>query len=581
MRAAFALLALDMRGTLALLALAWPALAPAQLGSPEADTGRTEKAAAHAPRHMVVAAHPLAVEAGHAVLALGGSAVDAAIAVQAVLGLVEPQSSGIGGGAFLLHWSAAQRARRSYDGREAAPLAASEERFLRNGMPLDYLDAVNSGNAVGVPGVLRALELAHRRHGRLPWRELFQYAIFAAEEGFAITPRLNRLLERDPALRRDPAARRLYYDAAGRALAVGTIIVNAEYGRTLREVAARGADAFYFGAIADDIVLAARGHERPGDLTSVDLARYRAIERDPVCGAYRGSRICGMGPPSSGGIAVLQILGVLERTPFARAAPASADALHWFSEAARLAFADRLRYVADPAFSPQPVAGLLDAAYLDARARLVGERSMGPALPGEPAGAVAMGDADETEAAGTSHLSIVDASGDAVAMTTTVESAFGSRIMVRGFLLNNQLTDFAFVPTFAGRPVANRVGGGKRPRSSMAPTVVFDRDGELRLVAGSPGGPSIILYVARTLVAILDWGMDAQAAVSLGNFGSTGGPTMLERGTALEALDDALAERGHVLGFPAMPSGLHVIERVPGGWRSGADPRREGVARGG
>lgn len=569
-----------MRLALALVALAATWQAQAQLGSPEIATPRQEKQAITAPQHMVVAAHPLAVEAGHAVLRLGGSAVDAAIAVQAVLGLVEPQSSGIGGGAFLLHWSEAEKTVRSYDGRETAPLAAREDRFLPPaGVPLNFLDAAASGAAVGVPGVLRALELAHGRHGRLPWRELFQYAIFAAEEGFVVTPRLHALLARDPALRMDPAARALYYDAAGRAIAAGTTLVNREYGRTLREIAARGADAFYYGELADAVVLAVRSHRRPGDLSVVDLARYRALEREPVCGSYRAASLCGMGPPSSGGIAVLQILGMLEHTAFDRAAPASAAAVHLFAEASRLAFADRLRYIADPAFVPQPVSGLLDPAYLAQRARLIGERSMGPALPGVPRGALALGDALESEAAGTSHVSIVDAAGDAVSMTTTIESAFGSRIMVRGFLLNNQLTDFAFVPEFAGQPVANRVQPGKRPRSSMAPTFVF-ATGRLRAVLGSPGGPLIIPYVAKTLVAMLDWGMDAQSAIALGNFGSAGGPTLLERGTPVEELGDALAERGHVLNFAPLGSGLHAIERTPQGWRSGADPRREGIARG-
>jgi gamma-glutamyltranspeptidase/glutathione hydrolase len=529
----------------------------------------------------VVAAHPLAVDAGHAVLALGGSAVDAAIAVQAVLGLVEPQSSGIGGGAFLLHWSESERRLRSYDGREAAPLAARDDRFLREGgAPMPFLDAVASGASVGVPGVLRMLELAHRRHGRLPWRELFQYAIFAAEEGFIVTPRLNLLLERDPALREDAVARKLYYDADGRAIAVGSRLVNREYGRTLRAIAAGGADALHYGGIAEDIVRAVRGHARPGDLTLADLSRYSALEREPVCGTYLASRICGMGPPSSGGIAVLQILGMLERTGFHALPAASAAAVHLFAEAGRLAYADRAHHIADPGFVPQPVAGLIAPDYLDARARLIGARSMGPAMPGEPRDGLMVGSAPETELGGTSHLAIVDAAGDAVSMTTTVESAFGSRIMVRGFLLNNQLTDFAFVPEFAGRPVANRVQPGKRPRSSMAPTLVFDANGRLTMALGSPGGPQIINYVAKSLVATLHWGMGLQAALELGNFGSTGGPTQLERGTALEELGDALAERGHVIGFPQLTSGVHGFERTAPGWRSGTDPRREGSARG-
>jgi gamma-glutamyltranspeptidase/glutathione hydrolase len=537
--------------------------AAAQLGGPEIDTGRVEKQAVIAKRHMVAAADPLAVAAGLEMLRAGGSAADAAIAAQLVLGLVEPQSSGLGGGAFVLHWEDKARRVRTYDGRETAPAAAKPGRFLdRQGNPEEFMLAVASGRAVGVPGVPRLLERLHREHGRLPWARLFEPAIRLAEGGFAKTRRLARLLEREHLLREDAAARALFY--------AGPRIVNREYAATLRVLAKEGAGAFYRGPIADDIVRAVRAHARPGDMAPEDLAAYGVIERDPVCGAYRGYRLCGMGPPSAGGIGVLQILGMLERTGFAQAPPGSAQAVHLFSEAARLAYADRLRYVADPAFAPQPVAKLLDAKYLDARARAIGERSMIFALPGELDG----------EAAGTSHLSVVDGEGNAVAMTTTIEHAFGSRILVRGFLLNNQLTDFGFLPTVAGRPNANRVEGGKRPRSSMSPTLVFERDGRLKMALGSPGGLAIINYVAKTLVATLDWGMDIQAAISSPNFGSTNGPTFLERRTAIEELGDALAERGHVLNFTPLTSGLHGIERVSGGWRGGADPRREGVAAG-
>ncbi|HEX9184572.1 MAG TPA: gamma-glutamyltransferase [Burkholderiales bacterium] len=536
----------------------------AQLGSPEIDTGRVEKQAVNAKRHMVAAADPLAVAAGLEMLRAGGSAADAAIAAQLVLGLVEPQSSGLGGGAFVLHWEDKARRVRTYDGRETAPAAARPGRFLdRQGNPEEFMLAVASGRAVGVPGVPRLMERLHREHGRLPWARLFEPAIRLAEGGFAKTRRLARLLEREPLLREDAAARALFYDAGPR-------IVNREYAATLRLLAKEGAAAFYRGPIAEDIVRAVRAHARPGDMTAEDLAAYGVIEREPVCGTYRGHRLCGMGPPSAGGIGVLQILGMLERTGFAQAPPGSAQAVHLFSEAARLAYADRLRYVADPAFAPQPVAKLLEAKYLDARARMIGERSMFFALPGELDG----------EAAGTSHLSVVDGEGNAVAMTTTIEHAFGSRILVRGFLLNNQLTDFGFLPTIAGRPNANRVEGGKRPRSSMSPTFVFERDGRLKMALGSPGGLAIINYVAKTLVATLDWGMDIQAAISSPNFGSTNGPTFLERRTPIEELGDALAERGHVLNFTFLTSGLHGIERVPGGWRGGADPRREGIAAG-
>jgi len=528
---------------------------------------------------MGAAANPHAVDAGIEILRAAGSAVDAAIAVQMVLGLVEPQSSGIGGGAFLLHWSQEAKRVRSYDGRETAPAAARADRFLgADGKPLPRHEAVVGGRSVGVPGVLRMLELAHREHGRLPWARLFEPAIRLAESGFPMSPRLHRLLERESALRGDASARQLFYATEGRARPVGERIVNADYAATLQVIAARGADAFYRGSIADDLVRAVRGNA--GDLTLDDLAAYSAIEREPVCGRYRAQRICGMGPPSSGGIGVLQILGILERTAFTRAPPQSAEALHLFSEAGRLAYADRLRYVADPAFVPQPVAGLLEPDYLDGRARLVGERSMGRAQAGTPRGAVAMQDAFEYAFAGTSHISIVDERGDAVAMTTTIEDGFGSRIMVRGFLLNNQLTDFAFVAEAGGRPVANRVEPGKRPRSTMAPTFVFDANGSLLLVTGSPGGSSIINYVAKSLVAVLDWGLDAQAAVALPNFGSRNGPTEIERATSYETLVPELQARGHEVSILNLTSGLHVIEKIPGGWRGGADPRREGVARG-
>ena len=517
-------------------------------------------------RHfMVSAAHPLAAEAGYAVLKRGGNAIDAAVAVQAALGLVEPQSSGIGGGAFLLYWSEKDRRLTSYDGREAAPAAARPGRFLdAQGKPLAFFDAVVGGRSVGVPGVLRMLELAHRAHGRLPWAELFSDGIVEAEEGFPLSPRLHGSLEADRYLRDDSRARALYYLPDGSARPAGERIVNRAYGATLRAVAQHGADAFYRGAIARDIVRAVRGNRKAGDLATSDLASYRAVERLPVCGPYRRWRVCSMGPPSSGGVAVLQILGMLERTGFERAAPQSAEAIHLFSEAGRLAYADRARYLADPAFVPVPVARLLSGAYLDRRAKLIGPRSMRVAVPGD------------TESNGTSHFTIVDAEGNAVAMTSTIENAFGSRIMVRGFLLNNELTDFDFVPGSA-----NQVEAGKRPRSSMAPTMVFDAGGtELELALGSPGGPFIINFVARALVARLDWGLDLQAALDAPNFGSRNGPTEIERGSAYEALAPELRARGHEVVLRPMTSGLHAIERAADGWRGAADSRREGVVLG-
>jgi gamma-glutamyltranspeptidase/glutathione hydrolase len=512
--------------------------------------GAAARDAVVAKRFMVAAAHPLAVQAGYDVLARGGSAVDAAIAVQMVLGLVEPESSGIGGGAFLVHWSEEKHEVRTYDGRESAPAAARADRFLKDGKRMPFMQAVLSGRSVGVPGAVRMLELAHERHGRLPWAELFAPAIKLAEEGFPISPRLRKVLEEEKYLRDDPAARRVFYS--------GERAKNPEYAATLRAIAARGANAFYEGEIAADIAGTVRAHG--GDMTESDISRYRAIERPPVCGSYRLYRLCSMGPPSSGGVAVLQILGILQNTKFADAAPRSAEAVHLFAEAGKLAYADRARYLADPDFVPVPVAQLIDPGYLKKRARLIGERAMRVA----PAG-----DFEH----GTSHLSIV-APGEAVAMTTTIENSFGSRMMVRGFLLNNELTDFDFVPGGANQP-----GPGKRPRSSMAPTLVF-RGGELELVVGSPGGSVIINYVAKTLVGVLDWHLDIQSAIDVPNFGSRYGPLEIEAGSAFQTLAKPLAARGHAVELLPLQSGLHGIERVPGGWRGGADPRREGVARG-
>ncbi|MBV9191465.1 MAG: gamma-glutamyltransferase [Betaproteobacteria bacterium] len=518
-------------------------------------TGAAAREPVVAREFMVSAAHSLAAHTGYDVLARGGSAVDAAIAVQMVLGLVEPESSGIGGGAFLLQWSQREQKVRSYDGREIAPAAARPDRFMRDGKPMGFMEAVVGGRSVGVPGVLRMLELAHQKHGRLKWADLFQPAIKLAEEGFPLSPRLYAVLQEEQFLRKDPAALRIYYGKA-----VGERIVNPEYAATLRALATRGASAMYEGPIAADMVRAVRS--KNGDLTEADMRGYRAMERDPVCGTYRIWRLCSMGPPSSGGVSVLQILGILERAHFAEAPAQSAQAVHYFSEAGRLAYADRARYLGDPAFNSIPVAKLLSPDYLDKRAKLIGERSMRRAMPGD-------------FESGTSHFSIVEANGDAVAMTTTIESGFGSRIMVHGFLLNNELTDFDFTP---GGP--NEVGGGKRPRSSMAPTMVFNQKGELELLMGSPGGSQIINFVAKALVGVLDWKLNVQDAIDLPNFGSRNGPTQIERGSRYEALIPALTERGHDIRLSEMESGLHGIERVPGGWRGGADSRREGVALG-
>jgi gamma-glutamyltranspeptidase / glutathione hydrolase len=558
--------------------------APATAPAPEGATGRTVKQTGQATRHMVAAANPLATEAGREILRAGGSAVDAAIAIQLVLNLVEPQSSGIGGGAFLIHWDGKVRALTSYDGREVAPMAARPDRFLGpDGKPLGFMAAVAGGRSVGVPGTVRLLEGAHKRHGRLPWPRLFETAIRLAEDGFAISPRLNGLLTGEKTLLNDALARAYFYSADGTPKPVGTVLKNPAFAATLRLLAEKGADAFYSGALAEDIVATITGHAtNPGDMTLADLAGYTIVEREPLCGKYRAFKVCGMGPPSSGAIAVQQILGVLETRDLRRMGPGP-EAAHWIAEAGRLAFADRAMYLGDPAFVNVPVAGLMDPAYIRARAGLVDPvKSMGKARAGEPPlkKAFLHAPSDGVEY-GTSHISVIDGDGNAVAMTTTIEDGFGARIMTKGgFLLNNELTDFSFTPAEDGKPVANRVEPGKRPRSSMAPTIVFDHFGRLHAVVGSPGGSLIINYVAKTLVAILDWKLDPQQAVDLANLGSRNGPTELERGSEAEPWKAALEAKGHEVRLIDMTSGIQAIVVTPEGFAGGADGRREGVAIG-
>jgi gamma-glutamyltranspeptidase/glutathione hydrolase len=502
--------------------------------------------------------------------------------VQLVLGLVEPQSSGIGGGAFLLNWSAAERRLVTWDGRETAPAAATPDQFLGpDGKPLRFMEAVVGGLSVGVPGAMRMLEAAHRTHGRLSWAALFQPAIRLADGGFPMSPRLAASLAGDRALFADRAAAALYYQPDGTPKPVGTPLVNAEYAATLRALADGGADALHTGPIAADIVAAVAGAARPGRMTAADLAGYRPVEREPVCVAYRVWRVCGMGPPGSGGLAIAQVLGMVERHDIAAAGPASPAAWHLLLEASRLAFADRDRFVADPDREPPP-AGLLDRGYLAARAGLIRpDASLGRAPAGEPPGRRADRAPDASlEIPATSHLVVVDRDGNAVSMTTTIEGPFGAKVMVRGFLLNNELTDFSFVPEADGRPVANRVEPGKRPRSSMSPTMVFDRDGRLVLALGSPGGARIPGYTLKALVAMLDWGLDPQRAVSLPNLLNRNGPTELEQLPGTAPLADALRRLGHEVQPMTAPSGLQAVRVLADGLVGGADPRREGVAVG-
>lgn len=582
--------ALSLFGTNSILGLAlWLAMAagaPAQTTAPapEAATGRTAKTLGTAQRFMAAAANPLAAAAGRDVLRAGGSATDAAIAIQLVLNLVEPQSSGIGGGAFFVHWDEGGRRLTTLDGRETAPRAARPERFLgADGKPMKFVEAVVGGRSVGVPGTVRLLEEAHQRWGKLPWPELFASAIKLAEEGFAVSPRLAGLLALEKNLGKDPHASAYFYEADGKPRAVGTILKNPAFAATLRAIAGRGADAFYEGEIAQDIVATVTGHKgNPGDITLEDLAAYKVEERAPVCGRYRVYTLCGMGPPSSGAVAVQQILGVLETRDMARLGP-GAEAAHWFAEAGKLAFADRALYLADPAFVSVPASGLTDEAYIRERAKLVSpDKAMGKAAAGDPPNkrALLLAPSDGIEN-GTSHISVVDAQGNAVSMTTTIEDGFGARLMTKGgFLLNNELTDFSFAPSEDGKPVANRVEPGKRPRSSMAPTIVFDAFGRLYAVTGSPGGSQIIGYVAKTLVALLDWKLDPQQAVDLANFGSRNGPTELEKGSEAEGWKAALEAKGHEIRLIEMTSGIQAIVKTPAGYLGGADGRREGVAVG-
>ena len=561
--------------------------------APEVATGYTEKAGWASKKFMVAAANPLAVEAGYQILKKGGAAIDAAIAVQLVLTLVEPQSSGIGGGAFLMHYDGRQV--QAYDGRETAPASADDKLFQNpDGTPLSRMAGVVGGRSVGAPGVLRMLALAHKQHGKLPWKALFAPAIKLSEQGFAVSTRLNGLLTWDQYIRKDPDGGAYFYDKNGQPWPVGHILKNPALVATLKEIAAGGAEVFYSGPIAKAIAAKVAAHPtNPGKLTATDIALYQPKLRTPVCSDYRAYTVCGMPPPSSGGIAIAQMLGILETRDLASLAPVDGvlrvEAIHLFSEAGRLAYADRNRYAADTDFVPLPgrgVPGLIDKAYLARRAALIGDRSMNLAPAGTPPGMeVAWGTDNAIETASTSHMVVVDASGAGLSMTTTVEDAFGSRQMVRGFILNNQLTDFSFDSVDAGGPVANRVQAGKRPRSAMSPTIVFERKSrKLVLALGSPGGPAIINYVAKALVGTLDWGLNVQQAISLPNFGSRNGPTELETGRFTPAQQEDLKARGHSLRSFEMNSGLHGVQRMmihgQPWWFGGADPRREGVAKG-
>lgn len=589
---------------------------PMASDQPEGSSGWTDKPGWATEQYAVAAANPLATDAGYQVLQAGGSAIDAAIAVQLVLGLVEPQSSGIGGGAFLLHAQGSKV--EAYDGREVAPMAADENLFMRDGKPMAFHDAVVGGRSVGVPGAIRMLEMAHKEHGKLPWASLFEPAIRLASNGFKVSARLNALTAQEKFLGQDPVASGYFLDANGKPWPVGHLLKNPEYAAVLRDIAQHGSKALLEGPVAEAMVRKVQGHAtNPGKLSLADLAAYQPVKRQALCSDYspsaagaptnqptatRSYRLCGFPPPSSGGIAVAQILGIMANTPAGQMGLGadglpSADWLHLYAEASRLAFADRNQYVADPAFVGAPAgdwSSMLRPDYLAQRASLMGARSMQQAQPGQP-GSVKMAYASQPyqQEYGTSHISIVDRYGNAIAMTTTIEDQFGSRQMVNtgrglagGFLLNNELTDFSLAPRDAqGQPIANRVEPGKRPRSSMAPTLVFDKATDrLVISAGSPGGAWIIHYTTKTLYGMLNWGLMPQQAINLPNFGSLNGPTVLEEKRFPAATVQALQARGAEVKEQNLTSGLQAISRGEAHgkswWFGGADPRREGIVMG-
>jgi gamma-glutamyltranspeptidase / glutathione hydrolase len=565
----------------AALFLASPALAQ----NPEGATGRAQHQPSFAAHDMVVAAHPLGAAAGREILRQGGNAIDATIATALVLNLVEPQSSGLGGGGFLVYYGAAKRRVTTFDGRETAPAAAKPDRFLNpDGTPMKFFTAVVGGRSVGTPGYLRMLEMAHRRFGKLSWAALFVPAIKLATDGFPVSERLHVLAAQDPFLRLSATAKKYFYHADGTPLAVGETVKNPQFARVLTEIAMQGADIFYTGAIAQDIARAVQGASPAGDLTEADLAQYKAKERKPVCGPYRDWRICGMGPPSSGAVTMLQLLGILQRFDAKQLDLRTADGIHLFAEAGKLAFADRDRYLADTDFIPAPINGLLDPRYLADRAKLIDPERAGtaPALPGDSPGKhAALGNDASPELPSTSDLAVIDRDGNAVSMTVSIENQFGSRIMVDGFLLNNELTDFSFLPERDGKPIANRVEPGKRPRSSMSPTIVFDAHGKVKLLVGSAGGPAIIEDVAKTIVGALDGTMDLQAAMDLPNVGDrNGGFVEVEAGPWAAALDRELTARGHVVKVLPHPSGIAGIEITDKGIEGAADSRRDGMGAG-
>ena len=545
---------------------------------------RASAAETLARHHMIAAANPYAAQAGLEMLRDHGSAVDAAIAAQLVLTLVEPESSGIGGGAFLMLYDPATKQVTSFDGRETAPQSATPNMFLdASGKARPHFDAIPGGLSVGVPGAIAMLELAHNRYGKLPWARLFDPAIALADKGFPVGRKLAATLKAFPQMAKMPDIKRYFYKPDGTPLGEGEILKNPELANTLRVIAAKGSKAFYSGDIAQAIVDAVQhAPVNPGGMTLADLASYAPRELPPLCGAYRAYRLCSMGPPSSGGVGVIQILSMLQRFPSRDVAPGSLEATHLFTQASRLAFADRAKYLGDTSFVDVPVAGLLDPSYLAQRSTLIDPaHDMGQAQAGAPPEKHAEYAPQRTpQLPGTSHLSVVDDNGEVVSMTTTVEFVFGSEVMAKGFFLNNELTDFSFEPTVNGVPVANAPAPGKRPLSAMSPTILFDRQGHFAAAVGSPGGPVIIDYVTQAILAMIDGHASPQAASAVPHVANLNGATLLETGTEIESLAPGLTRMGHTVRSANLESGLHIIEHVKRGYRGGADPRRDGVAIG-
>ena len=566
------------------LLLSHTALAKREIREPEAATGFNQKKAVSAKQYMVVAANPYASQAGLSMLEKGGSAVDAAIAAQLVLNLVEPQSSGLGGGTFMLHWHKETQQLTSYDGRETAPQAATSELFLNeNGKPLRWSDAVVGGKSVGVPGLLAALNKAHDQFGVLPWKVLFQPAIELAENGFVVSPRLEKLLGMNfnPGIHLLPEIKH-YFSPNGIGIKAGDTLKNPKLAKALRSISDEGVDVFYQGWIAKKIVEKVQNAAiSPGLLSLDDMKKYQAIERASVCGPYHQYKVCGMAPPSSGGISVIQILAQLQSFELSQYPPNSLHAVHLLTQSSRLAFADRNKYIADSDFVSVPVKGLLAADYIAKRADLIDEkRDMGHAIAGSPKNSLVLANDNAIERPSTTHLVVIDKQGNAISMTSSIENGFGSALMVQGFILNNQLTDFSLAPKRNGKWVANRVEPLKRPRSSMAPMMVFNEDNSLRLIVGAPGGSRIINYVAQTIIGVLDWQLNVQQAINLPKVTNRNHATTLELDTDIVKLKPALESRGHQVKIRALNSGLHAIEVTKDGLVGGADPRREGVVLG-